>query len=455
MIAWPVFWLVVVVAGAGETLDVAAHPPDLGLPSAAEGSRIDTLPDALPPLDEALLQGPSSADDVTFFGQGRVLVGAENPAIVNDLEPIGGAALTGRVGVAGRIGDLRAAVVVGDGAWWTTPVRDPTLELVPRPLVAPLHRLSLEVPVGLLGAPGLLVLGRFALVVADGRLVGSEPFDARGRTVDGAVVDVELWGVHTRAGAVVLDLGAEGDPGAADPRVDAASGLAFLAAGSELVLDPALHLVLDAYGLLHHTGVDRVLRPTLGARALVDVVGLRWRGGVDGQLALDEEQGLAFVDNGVHAEVAVTTQLPWSLSAPRPFLEMGVEGTTALLAPAPSRHGTLGELDLVDFANTWQARAAIGVDDPQGFALRATWRLVSSLGLVHGPGGGGVIGADPGTLFNEVDVALCVPIDDDVGLDVAWAVAVGRGALPPGPAQRLIVGLRFSFGDDDGLLASF
>jgi len=123
-------------------------------------------------------------------------------------------------------------------------------------------------------------------------------------------------------------------------------------------------------------------------------------------------------------------------------------------APAPTTHATMGSLDLVGFSNTWQTRAAAGVDDDSGLALRATWRLVSGLGKVRSPAGV-VVGDQIGALFNEIDVDLCLPIDDDVGLDVAWSVALGRGLLPAGVAQRLIVGLKFSFGDDDGLLASF
>ncbi|MDP2341231.1 MAG: hypothetical protein Q8O67_09750 [Deltaproteobacteria bacterium] len=409
------------------------------------------LPGALPPLDDALLLGEGDAGGgASVFGQGRIMGGAEDRDIVDDADPIVAAALTGRLGVAGRIGDLRAAVVVGDGAWWTAPVEassSSSLVLVPRPVVAPLSRVSLEVPVGLFGAPGLLLLGRFPLVIADGRLVGSEPFDARGRSVDGALVDVELGEVQARAGAVLLDLGAlslrDGDV------VDEWSGLGFVAASTH-VFDVAL----DLYGLVHHAGPAQLARPTLGTRAVVDVVGLRWSAGLDGQLALDETNGADVVDSGVHAELGVRTLLPWSLRSPRPFLEVGLEGTGPLVAPAPTTHGTLGSLDLVGLSNTWQTRAAIGVDDDTGFSFKATWRLVSGLGKVRSPIGV-VVGESSGPLFNELDVDLCLPIDDDVGLDVAWSVALGRGLLPAGPAQRLIVGLKFSFGDDDGLLSSF
>jgi hypothetical protein len=260
--------------------------------------------------------------------------------------------------------------------------------------------------------------------------------------------------VQGRAGAVLLDLGAlalggeVADTGA--PRLDEWSGVGFIAATTEVA-----RVTIDAYGLLHHTGPARLLRPTLGTRAVVDVVGLRWRAGLDGQLALDEAAGLPQVDRGLHGELAIRTLLPWRIASPRPFLEVGLEGTGAVVAPAPTTHQTLGSLDLVGFTNTWQTRASVGVDDDTGFSLVATWRLVQALGKVTSPAGV-VVGNTIGPLFNELDVDLCLPIDDDVALAVAWSVAVGRGLLfQGGPAQRLIVGLQFSYGDDDGLLPSF
>ncbi len=436
-------WLVVVAVVAGE------DPP---------------LPGALPPLDDTLLGGPVADDDTSFFGHGRVRAAGQSglgPEVDDDDDDAvlsgGGASLTGRLGASGSLGDVRGAVVVGDGAWFVWPelagATTSSLDLVARPLAPFVQRLSIEVPLAPLGAPGQLAVGRLPLVIADGRMVGSEPFDARGRSVDGAVVDANFGTALWRAGAAVLDLGAARDDAGVDPLqllgfVDVAVDTSALAAVDGDVVENA---AVDVYLLLHHRLL--VARPTLGARASVDVVGLRLGVGVDGQLALDEREGLQLIDRGLHGEVSARTLLPWSLPGPRPFVEVGGEATGSLVAPAPTQHGTLGNLDLVALPNTAQLWAGVGVDDDSGFLASLTWRGVSALGPTVDPRGAPV-SSSGGPLFGELDVDLGLPIADDVDVDIGWAVSFGApGSRGVGLSQqRLLVGLRFSFGDDDGLL---
>lgn len=436
------FWLVVVVG-------LAAEDP--------------SLPGALPPLDDDLLLGASSS--VHAFGHGRVRVVAEDGFVTN---PVVGAGLTGRVGATGALGDVRAAVVVGDGDWWVaSPAGDAaiveaaSLRLVPRPLVPFLQRLTIEVPLAPLGAPGQLVVGRMPLVVGDGRLVGDESFDARGRSQDGVVLDTNLSVALVRTGVMALDLGVVDEAGAAPLRVlgfletsfgfsSAFDDVDDVANADDVAVDvddavgtalanPAANLYL----LVHHDAPT--LRPTLGARASVDAWGLRLSTGFDGQLALDEEQGLSVIGSGVHGEAKVRTLLPWTFTSPRPFVEAAVEATGDVTAPAPSQHGTMGALDLVAFRNTTQVIGRAGVESADGFTASVTWRHIRPLGEAKDPRGLPLAFAGA---FSEVDVDLGLAVAEDVDIDINWAGGIRDGA----PAQRLLIGVRFSFGDDEGLL---
>ncbi len=434
------------------------------------------LPLALPPLDDALLQTADDGSDIHAFGHGRVRGVGEDAAddAVSD-GAFAGAGLTARVGASGSLGDVRGSVVVGDGGWWVTPtsasttttttaLQPTTLTLLRPPLASFVQRLSVEIPLSPLGTAGQVLVGRFPLVIADGRFVGVEPFDARGRSVDGAVIDTTIAPVLVKAGVVALDLGSAPAPTAPDvdadgaPDVDAAAfdALGFVDVAVDMPSEDANFddVNVDVYLLLHHsTQTDAAtLRPTLGARAGVDVWGLRLKAGVDGQLSLDETQGLQRNSSGLHGELAARTLLPWTLQAPRPFLEAAVEGTGDVTAPAPSQHGTLGELDLLGFRNTWQVVTKAGVvDEASGFAATVAWRLVSAMKPATVDPRGVAVGDTDGARYAEVDVAFALPVADDVDVDVGWSVAVDEVEARL-LAQRVLIGLRFSFGDDDGLL---
>lgn len=417
------------------------------------------LPLALPPLDDALLQTGDDGSDIHAFGHGRVR-GVGEDGVVG---AFAGAGLTGRVGASGSLGDVRGSVVVGDGGWWVTPTSPtattttglalaPTLTLLTPPFASFVQRLSVEIPLSPLGTAGQLLVGRFPLAIADGRFVGAEGFDARGRSVDGAVIDTTLAPVLVKAGLVALDLGASVDAdgdGVVDVDEDAVAfnAVGFVDAALDMPSDDANFddVNVDVYLLLHHSAPT--LRPTLGARAGVDVWGLRLKAGLDGQLALDETQGLERNSSGLHGELTARTLLPWTLDAPRPYVEAGIEGTGDVVAPAPTQHGTLGELDLAGFAHSWQVVTRAGVVDDSGFAASIAWRRVA-------PFGGAL--RDPRDSedrdgYAEVDVVFALPVADHVDVDAGWAVAVSQDDASL-LAQRVLVGLRFSFGDDDGLL---
>jgi len=435
-----VLWLVVVSVLSGTPADDPA------------------LPLALPPLDDALL---TDDGDVHAFGHGRVRAVGED----GDVD-FAGAGLTARVGARGAVGDVRGSVVVGDGGWWVAPTRPTTTtttELAPTtltlarpPLLSLVQRLSVEVPLSPLGSPGQLVLGRFPLVIADGRYIGAESFDGRGRTVDGAVVEAGVGAVVVKAGVVALDLGAGRDDDH-DGRADEDAVSPFDAAGfvdAAVSVDDGVFddVRVDAYVVAHHAAPT--LSPTLGARAAIDAWGLRWQAGVDAQLALDETEGLQRTGGGLHGELRARTLLPWTLPTPRPFLEVGGEATGDVTAPAPTQHGFFGALDLVGLHDTAQLFSRVGVDDDTGFAAAVGWRVVGSLdddGFVDPRGRALALGdgATPLARFAEIDVDLTVPVADAVDVDVGWAVAIDDVGLR---AQRVLIGLQFSFGDDDGLL---
>lgn len=444
--------------GAGAGADAA--------PPATDAADADApLPAALPPLDDALLGG--DGDDaggvpVDVFGDARVRALFSDEA--NAAAPLGGFGLTGWLGAHAQLSDLTLTIAVGDGGWWLiptttsaasgTPASTSTarLDLVARPFVTQVMELHVAVPLLPLGVPGRLQVGRMRLDVADGRFVGREDFDARGRTVDGAVVDAAFAYALARGGVVALDSGVVDEDGTAtggalafvDVDVDVEGAVDALAGGAVSDVD------VDVYALAHHQRTT--LRPTLGARAHAALFGLVVRAGVDGQLALDETAGLTTTGGGLHGELGVRTALPWPRHTPQPFVGASVEATGDVLAPAPTLHGTLGGLDLATFGNTRVLGAEAGVVDvDSGFAAQLTWRNVAALGPVVDRAG--VLLGDTGLLFSAVDVGVVVPVaDSGVDLRVDFAFA----AKDKEPLQRFLIGLAGRFPrdvdahDDDG-----
>jgi hypothetical protein len=415
------------------------------LPSPLPSPLPPPLPSSLPPLDDELLA--ASPAPVAAFGTGRLRgVAVDDNGADDNGGDAAGAGWTARVGVAGDAGPLRGTIVVGEQGWWLGPTGPaqpgPALTSTP-PLPGLLHA-TVAVPLAPLGLPARLVVGRLTPVVADGRFWGAEPFDARGRTSDGAVVDVDLGGGdHGARSTLSSGLFARLDKGGAP------AGYAALSRRDDVVdVDVYLLGERDPAG-------DGVVRALLGSRAWLLAGPVQLRLGLDGLGALDDASTTTTTTTTVpaaswHGEAAFQTRLPWRFSAPRPFIDAGIEATggdVRWTTPAPSVHGTQGALDLVDIDNTWQLRAATGVQGTgadEGFDVVVGWRHVGRLTNARPlsrPGGGPVAF----THVDEVDVDIVVPVADDATLQLAWSGA----PLPSGFTQRFVVSLTFDIGDVD------
>ena len=413
-------------------------------PSSSPAAAPPSLPPSLPTLDDRLLEPPSPA--LTPLAAAR-LRGVVDDGVVDGIDGDDrvGAGWTGRVGIAGQLGVAAGAVVVGAQGWWLGDAgpAQPGPALSTSPAVPALLHATLSVPLLLVGQPARLVVGRLTPVIADGRWWGAEPFDARGRTSDGAVVDVDIAGAGDDvAWTLSSGLFARTEAGGAP------AGFAALARRGG-------NVDVDVYALGDRVvdGVDVVdvvtraaTRSLVGGRVLVETGPVQVRAGVDGLAVVDD--ATTTTRPAGHAELAFSTRLPWRATSPRPFVDVGAEATGGPArwgTPAPTVHGTMGALDLVDVDNTWQLRAAAGVTgtgDEDGFDVVVGWRHIARLTDLRplSQPGGGAVAFDH---LDEVDVDVAVPVDDGAALQFSWSGA----PLASGVAQRLLVSLTYAIGD--------
>lgn len=440
----------------------AATAPD-GSVAEPPASPLDTLPDALPPLDERLLAVPG-APPVRAFAQGRLRLELDDSRDFSRVDDRAvGAAITGRVGVEATAERVRATVVVGDGGRVGQLVRTPVL--VPQPVASALYQAELAFDLELLGLPATVAVGRAPLVVSDGRWLGVEPWDARGRSFDGARASVhgDRWEAllaFVWLGPYTLNVGSGGE---------AASGVAVLSTRAR----PSDDTLIDLYGFVHREVTSDVplTIPTIGARGAarfdVIVATLDVNVGADAQAPIAEERSASlFAGTGGHAELQarLSTELSsFTPVAPDPYALLRVEATggntvagRAWHAPAPSQHGALGLFDFFAADNTWSALLAVGGTTPGGLVVEGGVRTVGVLrdvGPLVTPAGDPVLGrrGGSGLALAEGAARLGVPLRAGSTLDVAYSIGI-PGAVLSGdaPAQRLLVSLVFAADSDDG-----
>lgn len=452
------------------------------------------LPDALPPLDDDLLDllqdepaapGLSEAlRDVTLLGEGRARLELGQRSLFEP--PTGtheGVALTGRIGLEAPVGAARARVVLGGGGHF-----GPDLASAPLPLVTPgpvslLRVVSLSFDLPALGLPLRAELGRFPVQIADGRLVGVEAFDPLGRSLDGALLSYAAGDLVVRGGAFYLGPYLE-----SDDALDA-SGLAFLESAYRLSFWRG-----TAYAILHRDATRAeelagstfppVNTGTLGLRTAVEGFGLSFAFGVDGQLPFLDSAPLDPAGWGLHLEGAARYAPALDLLVVKgaPFVELSAEWTggepvphpipqRSLLEPrfrlpAPSLHPFLGVLDLVAPDNTMSGAVAVGFTTPEGLFALVETRLIALAepkGLLFGVKGdlhphvpsevasqsglnlAGV--SDEPLAFTEVDARLVVPLTAGARLEAEYGIAFPGPAFGPdaqGLFQRLLLGVSFT-----------
>lgn len=402
------------------------------------------LPDALPPLDDSL--AAAAPEPVRFFAAARLRAELEGArGFSRGDEASVGASLGGLAGVEAQLGDAesggaRLVVSFAEAGRLGPPTdRPPLLRAAP---LAPLHQAQLALQTRLFGLPAELALGRGAVSLADERLLGTEPFELRPRTLDGASARLRADTVEVGAGAWWL----------------AGFGDALDAVGA---LDTALHLgddaALQAWGVLERAGERALWVPTLGARA---EGGLGW---LQGRTAaeLQAPHDVATLErDGVAGRVSAGARLSvegadFGLPLPRGFLDVDgdmvagdtVEGRT-LHAPAPSLHGVRGALDLLAPDNTWCTGLTLGlVEERLSASIRGLLvGMIDRAGPLLDPLGDPIAArrrGGAGLALLELDVGLSAQLSPEVALGVSWAAAApGPVLVGEVPAQQLFLELR-------------
>jgi hypothetical protein len=424
------------------------------------------LPEALPPLDPGLVDDVDSGP--RFFAHARMRAELDDSRDLSRIDDTAaGAALSGRVGVDADVQRARVIVVVGDGGRIGVPSASGSAAppLLARPALPQLLEATLAFDTEVAGFPATFLVGRAPVVVADGRLVGTEPYDARGRTLDGVALRGGTDAVRAGVGAYWLDPFAA----AATGEEAAWSGLALAHVAARGVADET---ALDAYALLHRDGALGLTVPTIGARttgALLSFV--RGRAGADVQaVSIDAEGPWSTAGSAMHLEIGARALAPLSTTisprVPDVFLDAALELTSgdvvhgrSFRAPAPTQHGTLGLLDLVAMDNTWSAAVTAGVLDGSGLLIDVAARMVGIVDpadpLVDTAGAPLPMRVGAGIALLELDARFEVPLGAALFLDVGYGVALpGHALIGDQPAQRLLVALSGTTdtGDDTPLL---
>lgn len=403
------------------------------------------LPDALPPLDDTL--AAAAPDPVRFFAGARLRAELEGARAFSRGDEAGvGASVAGLAGVEALLGDAasgaRLVVSFAESGRLGPPTARPLL--VAAPPLAPLHQAQLALQTRLFGLPAELSVGRGAVALADERLLGTEPLELRPRTLDGASARVRADTVELGAGAWWL--GGDGDD------LDAVGAL-----------DTALHLgddaSLQAWALAERAGLSALWLPTLGARALGRVGWVEGRAAAELQaphaVATLEREGVAGRASAGGRITLDGSEL--ALPLPRVFADLDGElvagdavAGRVLHAPAPTRHGVRGALDLLAPDNTWCTGLTLGLAEER---LSASIRgllvgMVDRAGPLLDPLGDPILArrsGGAGLALLELDVGLSAQLSPDVALSISWAAAApGPALVGEVPAQQLFVELRAS-----------
>ncbi len=429
------------------------------LPHGGDEPAAGALPHALPSLDDDLLAhfGAAPAQPAPpplrawIAGRARgALDESRDRSPQDDLQA--GVVLTGRAGARAAVGPHEARVALGEGGRIGQDLGTLTEVLVARPALPLLYEAAFVARTGVIGFDADVQVGRFPFVLADGRWIGAEPFDPRGRTLDGLAIASTTAPLRVVGGAFYL--------GPQD-RFDAAAMSFFATLGAVFTSDA---LSIDGYGIAHRDGgapglgVFGATATTLGTRlaaTLFDVTGAL---GLDGQLAFaDGAAGAPGLSGHADASLRWAPRVVVFDVAGAPFIAVSGDVTggqvtagRSFRAPAPTQHARLGLLDAVAFDDVWSTALTVGLQTEAGLLLAVSGRatgVVDPNGVVRDPVGRvlPLASRDERVLLGEVDVELTVPIAEGARVEVGYAIGVGGPALPVGTAtQRLFAGVAFA-----------
>lgn len=419
----------------------------LGAPAApARPQEPAELPDALPPVDdEAVLGAP---EPIRWYASARLRALLEDArGFARGADGGVGADLGGLVGVAAQLGDAESAstrltVAFAEAGRLGALESGPTT--IPAPPLRPLHQAEIALATALFGLPAELALGRAPVAIADGRLLGEEPFDLRGRTLDGVRARVHAETVAVGLGAWWL--GDTSLPLQAVTALDAA-----------LRIDEDLRL--QAWAAAQRVAEPGLIIPTMGSSVHGRLGLLEGRATAELQAPHDatELQRLGLAGRVGAGGRAHLDGSAWGLPLPRAFVDVDGEVVAGdavagrvLHAPAPTRHGVRGELDLLAPDNTWTTALALGLREER-LEAALTGRLVGVVdraGPLLDPQGDAIAArrrGGAGLALLELDLTLAAELSREVSLGIAWGLAApGPALVGEVPAQRLLIELRAS-----------
>lgn len=404
--------------------------------TAAHAEEPAALPDALPPLDDAVV---GETPPVQVFAEARMRAALDAARELTRNDTAAAVGLGGRAGVITQLDFGRIAVGFGEaGALGMAGADTP---LVQRPPVHLLQRAELVLEGSLVGVPAEVSLGRAPLAIGDGRLFGAEPFDLYGRSFDGG--RAQLHGDIVDVGVGAWWLGGVGEALDVAAAVDGA-----LTAGEAIDL--------DAWMVAESAGAVGLLVPTVGARVRAALWSLQGRAAAElqGPLAAASLDGAGLAGRITAGGRATLDEGALGVPLPRAFVDVDTEVVAGavvagrvLRAPAPTLHGTRGALDLLAPDNTWKAALALGLVEER---LTSTLTgmvvgVVDRAGPLVDPRGAPVVArrqGGGGVALWELDLELRAELSADLALGVTWGVAApGAALVGEVPAQRLLVEL--------------
>ena len=400
----------------------------------------------LPAIDDGLegliIEGDlqDDAPRSLFFIEGRSRLELDiSRALLTRSEVLTGLSLRARMGAEIPLGKHWARAVIGDG------FRLGPIEALPFPIVNEtiarfIYELELDFDLPIFGQEGRLHLGRFAFELADGRMLGKADFDPRGRSFDGALLDVGVGDTQWRLGAFLLE---------SDDLIELGQRSSVVVANIEKPFGP---FFVDAFAIAHQdrSGTREVQALSMGTELRIDtkMVDARLIGIAQASSVAPDVLEPAGLGGHAAADLRLTLASFSALLGAEVTGGQRVEGKS-FRRPAGDLHPFLGALDLTVADNAWSVFGEVGLIGDKGFHAYLKPQLIGltvpSQPLVDGlerqllP-----FGAKAPLAMFELDAALFVDLHESIYLSAEYGLGIGLGELESVvPLQRFLVSLAF------------
>jgi len=393
-------------------------------------------------LEGLILEGEldDNAPRARFYVEGRSRLELDiSRTLLTRSEVLTGLSLRARLGAEIPLAKHWARVVIGDG-FRLGPVDDLPLPIVNENVARFIYELELDFDLPIFGQEGRLHLGRFAFELSDGRMLGRADFDPRGRSFDGALLDVAAGDTQWRLAAFLLE---------SDDLADLNTRSSVALANLQKPFGP---LFVDVFAIAHQDreGVREVQALSLGTELRIDteVFDARLAGiGQAASVAPDILEPAGFGGHGA-ADLRLTFS---SFSA-----QLGAEVTggrrvegKSFRRPAGDLHPFLGALDLTVADNVWSVFGEVGLIGEKGFHAYLKPQLIG-LTVPLQPFVDGLerqllpYGTKSPLVMFELDAALNVDLHESIYLSAEYGLGIGLGDFESVvPLQRFLVSVAF------------